>query len=68
MLDAALCMHANGQFNAIVWLASGRPSSGIRQSDIRDFQQARRVIHDNGGRLKADDVTRLLERLGRGRR
>jgi hypothetical protein len=67
-LDIALSMHCNGSFATLAWLAAGRPSSGVGQSEIAAFQQARRIVHDNGGKLKAGDVGRLLERLERGRR
>jgi hypothetical protein len=65
-LDIAHCLHHNGQFSTLAWVAAGRPARGIYPEDLQAFQQARAIIHTNGGRLKPGDVARLIERTGRG--
>lgn len=67
LLDIAHCLHHNGQYATLAWAAAGRPADGISPETLRAFQQARHIIHANGGRLKPGDVGRLIERIGRGR-
>jgi hypothetical protein len=68
LLDVAHCLHHNGQFSTLAWCATGRPARGIHPDDLWVFQQARSIIHANGGRLKPGDVARLIERIGMGQR
>jgi hypothetical protein len=68
LLDVAHCMHHNGTFAALAWAAAGRPAGGISPETLRAFQQARDIIHGNGGKLRPGDVGRLIERIGRGQR
>jgi hypothetical protein len=63
LLDVAHCLHHNGQFSTLAWVAAGRPARGIYPEDLRAFQQARAIIHGNGGKLKPGDTSRLIERL-----
>jgi hypothetical protein len=67
-LDIAHSQHCNGQYATLAWCAAGRPARGIHPDDVRAFQEARSLVHSNGGKVKPGDVSRLLERIGRGRR
>jgi hypothetical protein len=61
-LEIALCQHCNGTFNTLAWLAAGQPE-GIEPEHLEIYQQARAIVQNNGGKVRAGDVDRLLLRL-----
>jgi hypothetical protein len=65
-LEVALSQHCNGGFSTLAWCASGMPRRGIDQRVHDFYQQARRIVHANGGRLHPGDVEKLMATM-RGR-
>jgi hypothetical protein len=59
-LDIAHCLFHNGHISTLSWCAAGRPWRGVAPRHLETFQSARSIIHANGGRLRRDDVERLV--------
>ncbi len=61
-LRIAHAAHNLGNFTALAWIAKGLNELELTPDDMRNFQEARSIIHSNNGRLKRGDVGRLLSR------
>src|ERR1700719_4632427 len=59
-LDLALCQHANGSYAALAWAAADSPGHAVGPTEIEWYQQARALVHSNGGHVRADDAKLLV--------
>jgi hypothetical protein len=61
-LKIAHAAHSLGNYTALAWCAKGLNSNELTPEDMKRFQEARSIIHDNRGKLRRGDVDRLLAR------